>query len=590
MNRALSTGRVESLPAPHTFEIGLTMAGAVSGGAYTAGVLDFLVEALDAWEQAREREADLAPSARSVPWQPVVVNAASGASAGSMCTAILGAVLSSSFPHVRARDIDAAQPLADKGNPLFDSWVRQIRIEDLLTTGDDDGSPLASLLNSQPVDRILERVLAFRGPPLARAWVADPLTVRFSVTNLRGVSYDVGMCGNTEAGHAMRHHADHLDFQIPVAGGYRWQSALPELASATVLAPQAAPGDPLWQRFGLAALASGAFPFALKPRRLERAGADYAARQWPDLINAAPAAIYIKPRPLPERYAFYAMDGGLTDNEPFELARQVQTGGPWDNSPRNGGQAHRAVIMIDPFVEDVALPADEAGRAARGGAPRLAELLMPLFEAWKLQCRFKPGELVLANNEAIYSRFIIAPARGETESAPGPLAAGGLGAFFGFFHQAFRVHDFLLGRRNCQKFLKDHFALPLTNPIIAAGYGATHGAVLPQFAHLGTRRDGDDTLHYPIVPLVGALATQIEVLPEWPAGCFDPDTLRGPLEARVDYVIRKLGAELGGAAGGALGWLVRRVLAGPLVRPLITRRVVNAIVARLAAELGQMKL
>ena len=31
------------------FEIGLVMAGAVSAGAYTAGVVDFLIRALDQW-------------------------------------------------------------------------------------------------------------------------------------------------------------------------------------------------------------------------------------------------------------------------------------------------------------------------------------------------------------------------------------------------------------------------------------------------------------------------------------------------------------------------------------------------------------
>lgn len=56
------------------------------------------------------------------------------------------------------------------------------------------------------------------------------------------------------------------------------------------------------------------------------------------------------------------MDSGLTDNEPFELARQVLTGSPWDNNPREGENATRAVVMIDPFVEDAEMPADEAGR------------------------------------------------------------------------------------------------------------------------------------------------------------------------------------------------------------------------------------
>ena len=36
-------------PARNTFELGLVMAGAASAGAYTAGVIDFLFEALQAW-------------------------------------------------------------------------------------------------------------------------------------------------------------------------------------------------------------------------------------------------------------------------------------------------------------------------------------------------------------------------------------------------------------------------------------------------------------------------------------------------------------------------------------------------------------
>ena len=36
-----------------TYEIGLTLGGTVSAGAYTAGVLDYLLEALDAWTRAK---------------------------------------------------------------------------------------------------------------------------------------------------------------------------------------------------------------------------------------------------------------------------------------------------------------------------------------------------------------------------------------------------------------------------------------------------------------------------------------------------------------------------------------------------------
>ena len=37
------------------FNIGLAMAGAASAGAYTAGVFDFLVEALNEWQKAKVR-------------------------------------------------------------------------------------------------------------------------------------------------------------------------------------------------------------------------------------------------------------------------------------------------------------------------------------------------------------------------------------------------------------------------------------------------------------------------------------------------------------------------------------------------------
>ena len=58
----------------HEFQIGLTMSGAISAGAYTAGVLDFLIEALDAWEDARN-----GPDADTVPGHRVGIKVMSGA-------------------------------------------------------------------------------------------------------------------------------------------------------------------------------------------------------------------------------------------------------------------------------------------------------------------------------------------------------------------------------------------------------------------------------------------------------------------------------------------------------------------------------
>jgi len=69
----------------NVFELGLAMAGAISAGAYSAGVMDFLFQALDAWEKAKLEAPD------TVPNHSVCIRAAAGASAGSI-TAALGMV------------------------------------------------------------------------------------------------------------------------------------------------------------------------------------------------------------------------------------------------------------------------------------------------------------------------------------------------------------------------------------------------------------------------------------------------------------------------------------------------------------------
>jgi hypothetical protein len=107
------------------FAIGLTMTGAISAGTYTAGVLDFLLEALDQWEAAKAGE--LPPDERGrVPWHDVVISVLSGASAGSICAALLAASLGRAFSPADGR----ASPPADQ-NTFYDVWVRNARIEGL---------------------------------------------------------------------------------------------------------------------------------------------------------------------------------------------------------------------------------------------------------------------------------------------------------------------------------------------------------------------------------------------------------------------------------------------------------------------------
>src|SRR4051794_31372845 len=109
------------------FEIGLVMSGAVSAGAYTAGVVDFLIQALDQWHEGKRGDDP------SCPRHDVSLKVLAGAPAGGMSAAIAAAQLCE--PHTPAAD---PRPPGPSTNKLFRSWVRQIDIARLLATSDLD--------------------------------------------------------------------------------------------------------------------------------------------------------------------------------------------------------------------------------------------------------------------------------------------------------------------------------------------------------------------------------------------------------------------------------------------------------------------
>jgi predicted acylesterase/phospholipase RssA len=82
------------------FYLGLNMAGTVSAGAYTAGVIDFLVEAMDAWYTERKHQVQQFGTSYdlwTIPPHELELDVMAGASGGGITAALAAAALNQEF-------------------------------------------------------------------------------------------------------------------------------------------------------------------------------------------------------------------------------------------------------------------------------------------------------------------------------------------------------------------------------------------------------------------------------------------------------------------------------------------------------------
>src|SRR3954464_1355832 len=113
-------------PMSEEFEVGFVMAGAVSAGAYSAGVMDFITEALDAYEIARTTGRTAEGEVWDGPTHTVRVPVIAGASAGGMTAAITSLCWFTDLTHV-----GPGEPPGPESNRLYASWVDEIDIDPL---------------------------------------------------------------------------------------------------------------------------------------------------------------------------------------------------------------------------------------------------------------------------------------------------------------------------------------------------------------------------------------------------------------------------------------------------------------------------
>ena len=276
-------------PASQTFEIGLVMAGAASAGAYTAGVVDFLLEALGTWEEAK------ATGDPSVPHHDVVIRVAAGASAGGITAALLGMLPFTGHLPMRdlARITEAADAENARRNLLYQCWVtrtdlrRMLSIEDL----DETGPRVPSLLNGTVLTGIADDAIAavragLASLPPAPGYLANPLHLFLSLTNMQGIPYVVQMIADEAMrGYCVQSHSDYAQFAVLGAGA---ASPGPVPAGAIPVNGPALPdglagsfGDG-WQALRDAALATSAFPGGFPTRGFRNPASAYRQRPWID--------------------------------------------------------------------------------------------------------------------------------------------------------------------------------------------------------------------------------------------------------------------------------------------------------------------
>jgi len=528
--------------APATFEIGFALAGTVSAGAYTAGVLDYVIEALDGWTAAK------ATGDPDAPPHNVAISTIGGASGGAINGAVLLRAGSFEFPHG-----------AVAANPLFNAWAGPscVTLDKLLAPGraKSGAGPLA-LFNTSAIESQVATILKTGGKPKNRPYLTNPLRLIASIGNLAGIPYRLASRGDTSLGLDMTAHADYVRFALAVTDGCARPDASPR-KDEYALSGQ----SPLnWDRLGDAALATSAFPIAFDARKVERTIEQliYRAVLVPGAQGADDEVIPLVPASdrLPDdlvrsgKTSATAVDGGTMDNEPIGVVRQ-ELAGLGARNPRQGSDAHRAVLLVDPFAD----------RGTQPKAPQsIFDLVGQVLGLFMQQARYKPEDLALAHQPTVFSRYLIAPKANNAEGSPA-LSAGALYGFLGFLDQRLLVHDFELGRYDAYLFLTQDFRVPSDNVVVnGAAWTAAQRQTYTSgkgYAYAGQPENEKDFL--PIIPLVASLRDAPPSTPKPPGIYAVPDAIPTAIEARLGFVFDALWTDLNveGLLGGVASAAVR---------------------------------
>lgn len=603
--------------ADQTFELGLVLGGTVSAGAYTAGALDLLIQALDAFQ------------ARTNPPAPhmVILRLATGSSGGAVCSAILGLSLNRKFTHLSSDQPAFAQTALNAegagpaDNKFWGVWVNRLSFLPMMDTGDlaekiqDPADPPGSdpppvqhvpaLLNAKVIDDAVSALVAYagQGGDTIRTWAAAPFRLATTVCNLRGVPYRVAGAPaiGPFTGSAYVEHDDYAWFALPnvigTGDGTIKYSRPNEFWLST------APQDGIsfsYQTLGDYARASGAMPLGLPSRPLSRPAAHYLYRPYARVDDTGTVQT-AWPTPdwseltdvmAGQPYSFTGVDGGTLNNDPVKIAHEALSGIGVRNT-RTPEHANRALFLIDPLADEpttvnpVGLSAVAAAKAVLG--------------TFVGGARYLTADLDLFQDRDVFSRFQLVPTRTGLDGlaiagdlAPknknplvgeAALAGTDLFALGGWCAREFRVHDFLLGRLNMAAYLRRELILRGDNALF-------DNWPLAMINDYSLQQNGDRlttavTAQTPkasyFLPVIPMPAGNFGVVPPtWPIGALDPSTLEAPIKARAKAVLEALRAD---NLPGFGAWLIALIALGG-----VADTIASDIVAGLTKALTDRKL
>lgn len=451
-----------------TFQIGLTMAGAISAGAYTAGVVDYLIETLD----RREKEKGKA----DIPNHQVEIPVITGASAGGMTAVMIAKALSTAHTPINMNSSEEDK----KRNVLYDLWVNitekpgSTMLDQLLRTDDVYKFPpapftekLRSLLNSDFIKTLAEQAVRPVEQPLAnkQAYVPDDLQLVMTLTNLRGFKLEeefnpadpVGN-KNKKTVYRVTKHSDYAHFVLD-RDEYKKDGKIPVSFKQTN-SRKINELDTLKQ----SAMATGAFPFGLRYRTVSRKPEYVIDNPY---INTENTPDFV---PTDKAYEALMIDGGTINNEPYKMAIRLlndrnkksdEIRCPPDSS--NLPLKNAAILMIDPF------PSEENDNHTYIKDPGLIGIFGSIISAMRNHLLYNStkGGVKGPQQQGGSPLFMVSPKRkvvsstGQAHFIDGDkaIACGSLIGFGGLLEKEFRVHDFYLGRRNCQRFLQQQFVV-----------------------------------------------------------------------------------------------------------------------------------